>query len=104
MQPPEQRIDIAMPQPPFVQAATEQALVNSRAFFDQQFRIGAWERNNGPAQTRYFMSRLVEALPAPTAAYLRDNALSILDWGCAFGDGLDVLKQAFPECSITRTS
>ena len=27
--------------------------INSPAFFDAQFRIGEWERNNGPAQTRY---------------------------------------------------
>jgi SAM-dependent methyltransferase len=74
--------------------------VNSRAFFDAQFRIGEWERNNGPAQTRYFMSRLVDELPAAERRYLADHALTVLDWGCAFGDGLDSLKRAFPQCTI----
>src|SRR5262245_11020315 len=74
--------------------------VNSREFFDEQFRVGEWERNNGPAQTRYFMSRIVAELPAAVRQYLAGNALSILDWGCAFGDGLDPLKQAFPSSTI----
>src|SRR4030095_16879071 len=93
-----------MPQSPLLPAAaggSQQTPVNSRAFFDEQFRVGEWERHNGQAQTRYFMSRIVEELPAPAATYLRDNPLSILDWGCALGDSLDVLKQAFPKCSIT---
>ena len=24
--------------------------INSRAFFDHQFKVGEWERNNGPAR------------------------------------------------------
>jgi SAM-dependent methyltransferase len=74
--------------------------INSRAFFDDQFRIGEWERNNGPAQTRYFMSCIVAALPAAERRHLGSQALSILDWGCALGDGVDVLKQAFPRCVV----
>lgn len=73
--------------------------VNSQAFFDHQFKIGEWELNDGPAQTRYFMSRIVSELPAPDREYLAKNAVSILDWGCALGDGVDVLKQAFPQCT-----
>jgi SAM-dependent methyltransferase len=74
--------------------------INSRAFFDNQFKIGEWERNNGPAQTRYFMSRIAAELPEAERHYLARHALSILDWGCALGDGLDVLKQAFPQCRV----
>jgi SAM-dependent methyltransferase len=74
--------------------------INSRAFFDGQFRVGEWERNNGPAQTRYFMSRIVAALPQAVRNHLETHALSILDWGCAQGDGVDVLKQAFPHCAV----
>jgi trans-aconitate methyltransferase len=74
--------------------------INSRAFFDGQFRLGEWERNNGPAQTRYFMSRIVAALPEAVRRHLDTHALSVLDWGCAQGDGVDVLKQAFPHCAV----
>ena len=74
--------------------------INSPAFFDAQFRVGEWERNNGPAQTRYFMSRLVAELPAAERDHIARRGLSILDWGCALGDGLDPLRHAFPGSAI----
>jgi 2-polyprenyl-3-methyl-5-hydroxy-6-metoxy-1,4-benzoquinol methylase len=39
---------------------------------------------------------LVANLPEPELRFLRSGHLSILDWGCAFGEGVDVLSQAFP--------
>ena len=74
--------------------------INSPAFFDNQFRVGEWERNNGPAQTRYFMMRLVAEPPEAERRYIAGRALTVVDWGCALGDGLDPLQQAFPQCTI----
>jgi len=74
-------------------------VINTREWYDHQFDV-AWERNNGPAQTRYFMTRLVAELPRRVRAAIGESRMSILDWGCAFGDGVDVLSHAFPACTI----
>jgi hypothetical protein len=46
------------------------------------------------------MNALLEHLPRPEHAYLTANSASILDCGCAFGDGVEVLARAFPNCSV----
>jgi SAM-dependent methyltransferase len=74
-------------------------VINTREWYDHQFDV-AWERNNGPAQTRYFMTRLVAELPPKVRATIGESRMSILDWGCAFGDGVDALSHAFPACTI----
>lgn len=73
-------------------------VINTREWFDHEFDV-AWEHNNGPAQTRHFMTRLVAELPDKIRAAIGERQMSILDWGCAFGDGVDVLSHAFPACA-----
>jgi GT2 family glycosyltransferase/2-polyprenyl-3-methyl-5-hydroxy-6-metoxy-1,4-benzoquinol methylase len=46
------------------------------------------------------MERLLAELPTPEKDYLRSNAVSILDWGCAFGEGVELLARAFPQCRV----
>ena len=65
-------------------------------FFDEQ-----WERNHGRRQTRHFMERLVAGLPETERAYLSSRSLSVLDWGCALGEGVDVLGGTFPLAHVT---
>ncbi|GEM_PF-326170 len=81
-------------------AASPSFSFNTRAWVDRQFKV-AWEQNTGNAQTRYFMQALVAHLPLRERAYLNDHALSILDWGCALGDGVDELQLTFPHSTIT---
>ncbi|MBU4400113.1 MAG: methyltransferase domain-containing protein, partial [Planctomycetes bacterium] len=59
-----------------------------------------WDANNGRGQTTYFMQRLVENLPPAEREYLASRKASILDWGCAFGDGVKVLAETFPRCRV----
>jgi SAM-dependent methyltransferase len=73
--------------------------VNSLEWWDAYFQHD-WEANNGPAQTRHFMEVLVAALPAEVKDWLQSGHRSILDWGCAMGDGVDVLGQAMPGCAV----
>ena len=68
-----------------------------RMWWDAQF-AGPWEANSGPAQSTYFMQRLVEGLGDVERRFLYSRRLRVLDWGCATGDGLRVLADAFPEC------
>lgn len=72
-------------------------LVNSREWWETYFE-SEWLRYGGPHQTRHFMQRLVQELPLEHYESLRLHAYSILDWGCALGEGVEVLRSAFPYC------
>jgi 2-polyprenyl-3-methyl-5-hydroxy-6-metoxy-1,4-benzoquinol methylase len=74
--------------------------VNSREWREGYFQKSR-EANSDRQQTRHFMERLVANLPEPELRFLRSGPLTILDWGCAFGDGVDVLAASFPESEVT---
>lgn len=78
----------------------EQSEINSRQWWEQYF-AAQWDANKGGEKTRHFMERLIGSLPAAEAAFLRQNDLKILDWGCAFGEGVKLLAQTFPNSRIT---
>ncbi len=69
--------------------------VNSRAWWEEYFK-STWDANGGEAQTRYFMELLIAHLPEPEREYLKRGSLKILDWGCAIGNGVASLAEAFP--------
>ena len=78
---------------------TSLACVNSRQWWDDYF-VHHWERNNGRRQTAHFAERLVASLPAAEVAHLSSQAATVLDWGCACGDGVEILAKAFPRCRV----
>jgi len=73
--------------------------VNSREWWEDYF-AHHWEKNRGSEQTWHFMERLVASIPAPEAAFLHSRRLRILDWGCALGEGVQVLARAFPQSEV----
>jgi SAM-dependent methyltransferase len=73
--------------------------MGSRKWWDYQL-AHSWEINGGPAQTSYFMRELIDHLPMPELNFLRSNSLSILDWGCATGEGVAILGHTFPLCRV----
>jgi GT2 family glycosyltransferase/2-polyprenyl-3-methyl-5-hydroxy-6-metoxy-1,4-benzoquinol methylase len=73
--------------------------INSREWWQEYF-VENWEAHGGGEQTRHFMERLVAELPAPEQQFLRSKAVTILDWGCAFGEGVEVLGEAFPQSRV----
>jgi glycosyltransferase involved in cell wall biosynthesis/2-polyprenyl-3-methyl-5-hydroxy-6-metoxy-1,4-benzoquinol methylase len=73
--------------------------VNSPEWWDDYF-AHHWEANGGTLQTRHFMERLVANLPLEIIALMGRRPLKILDWGCAFGEGVDVLAHAFPGAQV----
>jgi 2-polyprenyl-3-methyl-5-hydroxy-6-metoxy-1,4-benzoquinol methylase len=73
--------------------------VNSIEWWNEYFR-GQWLDYGGPGQTRHFMQRMVGALPAVDVAFLEQHPLSIIDWGCACGDGSDELAARFPNARV----
>ena len=73
---------------------------NSREWWEEYF-IEDWDAHGGASQTRHFMERLIRELPAPEISFLRATPVSILDWGCAFGEGVELLADSFPKSHVT---
>src|SRR4051794_17064053 len=77
----------------------ERERINTAAWWDDYFR-SSWERYDGSLQTQHFMRQLLLNLPPREAAFLRRGDVSVLDWGCAFGEGVAVLAEAFPDAHV----
>ena len=73
--------------------------VNSRPWWDDYFQ-GKWDDYGGSEQTRYFMETALSHLPEHERAYLSAAPRTILDWGCAFGEGVATLTRVFPESQV----
>ncbi|MBX9789231.1 MAG: glycosyltransferase [Pirellulales bacterium] len=73
--------------------------VNSQPWWESYFAT-TWDGNCGRVQTTRFMECVVRNLPTLLREDLQAGRLSILDWGCAFGDGVRVLAEAFPRCQV----
>ena len=73
--------------------------MNSRAFWEQYFE-DEWGANDGPSQSRHFMLQLLSHLPSPELQWLLESSVSILDWGCATGEGTDILRGLFPNSEV----
>lgn len=73
--------------------------VNSPAWWEH-YLAQHWDRNDGGGQTRHFMQGLIAALPAPERDFLRNGTPSVLDWGCAHGEGVDELARVFPNARV----
>jgi 2-polyprenyl-3-methyl-5-hydroxy-6-metoxy-1,4-benzoquinol methylase len=72
---------------------------NSLQWWETYFQE-SWDAHNGRQQTRYFMECLLANLPDPELRFLRNAHPTILDWGCALGDGVDVLATSFPKSDV----
>ena len=73
--------------------------VNSRPWWDDYFQ-GKWDHDGGGERTRYFMETVLSHLPEHERAYLSGAPRTILDWGCAFGEGVATLARVFPQSRI----
>lgn len=63
--------------------------INSESYWDTRFKQN-WESCDGPWQTRFFYQVAVDHLPVWLLARARQQRLTLVDWGCAQGDGADV--------------
>src|SRR5579859_3061495 len=73
--------------------------INSRDWWERYFGEH-WEANRGSQQTRHFMERLLASLPLRELSFLRRRELRVLDWGCAFGQGVALLAQVLPNARV----
>ena len=83
--------------------------INSRQYWNQRFMSGDWDQNMGQEQTYYFYSLLMKMLPDWFKTILRQSQYSIVDFGCAEGQGMPLLAAGlnsdikgidFSECAI----
>jgi tRNA G46 methylase TrmB len=66
--------------------------INSTAYWDNRFEAD-WEAKDGPAQTRFFCRLAAANMPGWLTHAVRAEGWSVCDWGCALGDGTDLLEQ-----------
>lgn len=63
--------------------------INSDAYWNTRFSEN-WEACDGPNQSRFFSKIAIEYLPPWLINQLKQQSLTLADWGCAQGDGTDV--------------
>jgi len=72
-----------------------QTEINSRAYWDARFD-NDWLACKGDKQSRFFASIAIQQLPGWLLDQIRQEKLSVVDWGCAQGDGTDVWASYVP--------
>jgi glycosyltransferase involved in cell wall biosynthesis len=74
--------------------------VNSPAYWDSRFER-EWAQTQGCEQTQYFAGIVLDELPLWLQNEIRENRLSICDWGCAEGEAVASFRTAFPNSRVT---
>ena len=70
--------------------------INSKEYWNKRFGNQDWKLYSGPKQTEYFTQLFLEKVPQWLVRYVRQNQLSVLDLGCAEGDGTNILDSVWP--------
>jgi len=74
--------------------------INSTQYWDRRF-LADWKENNGIEQSQFFSRIAVENLPAWFIHYIKQHQPSFCDWGCAMGNGTNVLQEMLSLENIT---
>ncbi|MZQ83734.1 methyltransferase domain-containing protein [Paenibacillus sp. 5J-6] len=64
--------------------------LNSQDYWNERF-VNDWDSKGGRSQTKYFVNLALDLIPSQILNVIKKNSLSVLDWGCAEGDGTAVL-------------
>lgn len=75
--------------------------INSKAYWQERFFTGDWEKCGGEEQTTFFAQLAVDALPNWLCTELEAVQCTITDMGCAEGDGAAVWAHRFPNCLVS---
>ncbi len=68
--------------------------INDEDYWDKRFAEN-WEDCDGPKQSRFFAKLAISHLPRWLLDQIHRKRLTLVDWGCAQGDGTDVLASHF---------
>jgi GT2 family glycosyltransferase/SAM-dependent methyltransferase/glycosyltransferase involved in cell wall biosynthesis len=74
--------------------------VNDKEYWDERFKEN-WAERRGREQSRFFARLGIGLLPDWLKWSIASDKLTLLDWGCALGDGTDVLAQSIDGAVVT---
>lgn len=75
--------------------------INSKEYWDERFKSNDWILAGGDNQNKYFYNLMLELIPETIKDEIHNNFMSICDFGCAEGDGLEIFKKTFISSDIT---
>ncbi|MEL7622562.1 MAG: methyltransferase domain-containing protein [Clostridiales bacterium] len=70
-------------------------VINSKEYWEKRFAEKNWEINQGREQSKYFAELFKVNAPQWLINHINTNGLSVIDMGCAEGDGTQVLSEVF---------
>ncbi|MDB5894740.1 MAG: glycosyltransferase [Rhodoferax sp.] len=76
------------------------ASINDQEYWDQRFQQN-WEAMSGPRQSRFFAALAAENLPQWLLDLARRGSFTLADWGCAQGDGTELLASCLQGVKVT---
>ena len=76
-------------------------MINDKAYWEERFSTGDWQKCNGEKQSEFFAKMLVNALPKWLRKEMQCNDYTVIDYGCAEGAGTAYIARHFPRCSFT---
>lgn len=86
---------------PAIVACSAKHEMNSKEYWDCRFGSQDWQSRHGDKQSEYFYSILVEHLPQAVKDEIRSKKYSVVDFGCAQGEGTELFANAFPGSRVT---
>ncbi|WP_185858938.1 methyltransferase domain-containing protein [Vreelandella nanhaiensis] len=78
---------------------TDVVAINSDRYWDKRFAEN-WDKMGGPQQSRFFARLALENLPKWILREIHRDKLTVADWGCAEGDGTDVLSESIAKSQL----
>lgn len=65
--------------------------INSEKYWDGRFKTD-WVEYGGPSQSQFFATIAITNVPEWLRKSIQKNNFSFVDWGCALGDGTEILS------------
>lgn len=75
--------------------------VNSKEYWDKRFETGDWDEQGGKEQSLFFAELAYDIMPDFLKQELGRNSWTVVDIGCAEGEGTASLARRFPLCRFT---
>ena len=76
------------------------SFINSAAYWEDRFLSQDWKTNHGPEQSLAFAQVAYDLMPDFLKHDLQTNQWTVVDLGCAEGDGTAHLAKLFPSCNF----
>ena len=77
------------------------AEINSKEYWDERFGSGDWDEKEGREQSLFSYKLALSLMPNWLKAEIKNDGLSVLDLGCAEGEGVDLFGREFSSSSVS---